>query len=75
MINTITEVSRCLLCLDAPCTEACPKSLDPARGIRALLFEDDNADRPYWESVASVATSVCSSARSVPYTPEREYLN
>ena len=43
MINIINEVSRCLLCNDAPCTKACPKALDPARGIRALLFEDDNA--------------------------------
>ena len=43
MINIINEASRCLLCNDAPCTGACPKALDPARGIRALLFENDNA--------------------------------
>ena len=43
MINIINEVSRCLLCNDAPCTKACPKGLDPARGIRALFFEDNNA--------------------------------
>ena len=43
MINVANEVSRCLLCNDAPCTKTCPKSLDPARGIRALLFENDKA--------------------------------
>lgn len=35
------ESTRCLLCLDAPCTAACPRGLDPARGIRALRFENE----------------------------------
>jgi len=41
MIKTIHETSRCLLCADAPCTKACAKNLDPARGIRAIRFENE----------------------------------
>lgn len=33
------EAARCLLCHDAPCSKACPKSLDPARFVRAVRFE------------------------------------
>lgn len=32
------EASRCLLCLDAPCSEACPAGTDPAKFIRSLRF-------------------------------------
>lgn len=35
------ESTRCLLCHDAPCTAACKRGIDPARGIRALRFEND----------------------------------
>ncbi len=34
------EVSRCLLCDHAACTQACPAGLDPARILRALRFEN-----------------------------------
>ena len=34
----IEEASRCLLCLDAPCSKNCPAGTDPARFIRALCF-------------------------------------
>ena len=34
----IEEASRCLLCLDAPCSKNCPAGTDPARFIRALRF-------------------------------------
>ena len=34
------EASRCLLCKEAPCTAACIKSKDPARGLRAIRFEN-----------------------------------
>lgn len=41
MKNTFDESTRCLLCLDAPCSVACKRTgTDPARGIRALRFED-----------------------------------
>ncbi len=34
------EASRCLLCLDAPCSKSCPALTDPARFIRALRFKN-----------------------------------
>lgn len=34
------EASRCLLCLDAPCSEACPAHTDPAKFIRSVRFRN-----------------------------------
>ncbi len=46
MIDTKTEAKRCLLCVQAPCNSACPQDLHPARGLRALRFDDaENAGR------------------------------
>lgn len=36
-----SEVSRCLLCVDAPCNEACPKGLAVADMIRSVRFENE----------------------------------
>lgn len=36
----IEEASRCLLCYDAPCSNACPANTKPARFIRALRFRN-----------------------------------
>ena len=38
-VNIYEEASRCLLCVDAPCTKAC-KTGDPARAIRAIRFDN-----------------------------------
>ena len=38
-LNIYEEASRCLLCQEAPCTEAC-KTGDPARAIRAIRFDN-----------------------------------
>ena len=35
-----SEISRCLLCKDAPCSAACPAGLDPAKRIRSLYFQN-----------------------------------
>lgn len=50
MLNTYLESSRCLLCADAPCTKACDKGLDPARGIRAVRFENIQCAGLYFNS-------------------------
>ena len=34
------EASRCLLCLDAPCSKSCPAGTDPAKFIRSLRFKN-----------------------------------
>lgn len=50
MINNHIEASRCLLCADAPCTKACHKHLDPAKGIRSIRFENDSCAGLYINS-------------------------
>ncbi len=39
-ITVVEEAARCLLCHEAPCTEACTSGEDPARMIRALRFDN-----------------------------------
>ena len=34
------EASRCLLCLDAPCSKSCPAGTDPAKFIRSVRFKN-----------------------------------
>ena len=34
------EASRCLLCLDAPCSSSCPAGTNPAKSIRSLRFKN-----------------------------------
>ena len=34
----VQEASRCLLCYDAPCSQACPADLDPASIVCSLRF-------------------------------------
>ena len=34
------EASRCLLCHDAPCSQACPAGTDPAKFIRSVRFKN-----------------------------------
>lgn len=50
MIHNSLEASRCLLCADAPCTKNCPKGLDPARGVRAIRFENSQCAGLYFNS-------------------------
>ena len=38
--NLQNEVNKCLLCKDAPCSNACPGQLEPARRIRSLYFQN-----------------------------------
>lgn len=38
--RAMEEAARCLLCYDAPCSQACPASTDPAKFIRSLRFKN-----------------------------------
>lgn len=41
-MNKYLESTRCIVCHDAPCSVACVRNIDPARGIRALRFENEH---------------------------------
>jgi len=40
-VLAMEEASRCLLCLDAPCSKCCPAGTDPAKFIRSIRFKND----------------------------------
>ncbi|MEY8614325.1 NAD-dependent dihydropyrimidine dehydrogenase subunit PreA [Limosilactobacillus reuteri] len=40
MITVMQEAARCLLCHDAPCSQACPAHTNPAKFIRSVLFRN-----------------------------------
>jgi NADPH-dependent glutamate synthase beta subunit-like oxidoreductase len=40
LTQAIAEADRCLLCHDAPCSEACPTDTQPAEFIRKLRFKN-----------------------------------
>lgn len=40
MSTVMEEAQRCLLCLDAPCSAACPAKTDPAKFIRSVRFRN-----------------------------------
>ena len=51
MFDIHFESTRCLLCHEAPCTAACPKDgVDPARGLRAIRFENDHCEGLFFNS-------------------------
>ena len=52
-MNIHEEAARCLVCVDAPCTTACPSG-DPARAIRAIRFGN--------EALASRWVAACTDA-------------
>jgi dihydropyrimidine dehydrogenase (NAD+) subunit PreT len=39
--EALAEASRCLYCFDAPCTRACPTSIDVPRFIRQIAHRDE----------------------------------
>ncbi len=39
-LTVCEEASRCLLCLDAPCSKACPAGTDPGKFIRSVRFRN-----------------------------------
>lgn len=41
VVRRKNEVSKCLLCQDAPCNKACPKEIPVADIVRSLRFENE----------------------------------
>lgn len=39
-LTIVEEASRCLLCLDAPCSKACPAGTNPDKFIRSVRFRN-----------------------------------
>jgi len=38
--RAMEEAARCLLCVDAPCSEGCPANTDPGKFIRSIRFRN-----------------------------------
>lgn len=38
--TAMEEASRCLLCIDAPCSKSCPANTDPEKFIRSIRFRN-----------------------------------
>lgn len=56
----IKEASRCLLCHDAPCSQACPAQTDPGKFIRSI----------YFRNFKGAAETIRKIMPSVPFVPE-----
>ena len=38
--TAMEEAARCLLCIDAPCSQGCPAGTDPGKFIRSIRFRN-----------------------------------
>lgn len=62
--TAIEEAARCLLCIDAPCSENCPAGTDPGKFIRSIRFR--NVSGAY-ETIVSNNPLGGSCAKICPY--------
>ena len=78
--TAIEESARCLLCLDAPCTKACPCGAQPDRFIRSLRFDNLNGAKAFVENCADCSApcmTACTRAkidRPVEIRQTAEYI-
>lgn len=56
------ESSRCLMCTDAPCTQACPKGQRPDRAIRAIRFDNPNNAGAFFGEACADCDAPCQKA-------------
>lgn len=56
------EAARCLLCQSAPCTAVCPHGCDPARGVRAIRFENVGGAGAFFAESCKDCSAPCESA-------------
>jgi len=59
---SLNEANRCLLCIDAPCTAACPSSNDPAHMLFALRFENTRVHDYFNPSLCFDCSAPCEEA-------------
>ena len=78
--TAIEESARCLLCLDAPCTKACPCGAQPDRFIRSLRFDNLNGAKAFVKNCAECSApcmTACTRAkidRAVEIKQTAEYI-
>lgn len=78
--TAIEESARCLLCLDAPCTKACPCGAQPDRFIRSLRFDNLNGAKAFVKNCADCSApcmTACTRAkidRPVEIRQTAEYI-
>ena len=78
--TAIEESARCLLCLDAPCTKACPNGAQPDRFIRSLRFDNLNGAKAFVKNCAECSApcmTACTRAkidRPVEIRQTAEYI-
>ncbi len=70
-MNICEEAARCLLCENAPCSRACPKGLDPAKGIRAVRFENEKGAGQFFGNGCKDCSAPCENACLHYDTPVR----
>ena len=66
MTTVMQEAARCLLCEDAPCSQACPAHTNPAKFIRSVRFRNvKGAAETIWENNAlgAICARVCPTER------------
>ncbi len=63
----IKEASRCLLCHDAPCSQACPAQTDPGKFIRSIYFRNFKGAAETIRKIMRLAPSAPESVRRKNY--------
>lgn len=63
----IKEASRCLLCHDAPCSQACPAQTDPGKFIRSIYFRNFKGAAELSGKIMRLAPSAPESVRRKNY--------
>lgn len=63
----IKEASRCLLCHDAPCSQACPAQTDPGKFIRSIYFRNFKGAAKLSGKIMRLAPSAPESVRRKNY--------
>ena len=71
MINIYEEASRCLLCIDAACNRACTYDTHPARGLRAVRFDDASNAGLWLTDKCATCDAPCEQACIHPDRPVR----